>query len=196
MFSGLNGDAMRVLIAGVVVVVCLLSSRDFLGQTNSNQTAHTRSVPATSVTLLKPAEVADLLPATVFFQGKTAPVQGRNSGGIRFEDKSLMLISLIDTAGYSSQVQEKYQAYLITESSLDIEGHRLGPGAYGCGFPGDGSFIVMDIGGHDLFTAHAAHDIELRRPTPLQIIAAPGEAGKYRLYAGRNFVRFWVATGN
>jgi hypothetical protein len=189
---------MRVLIARAVIVVCflsLLSAGVIVGQSNSNQTSlpHTQSVQAT---LLKPAEAADLLPATVFFQGKTAPVQGRNSGGVRFEDKSLMLVSLIDTAGYSSQVQEKYQAYLITESALDIEGHRLGPGAYGCGFLSDRGFLVMDIGGHDLFTAQATHDGDLRRPTPLQIMAAPNEPGRYRLYAGRNFVRFSVATGN
>jgi hypothetical protein len=166
-----------------------------VGQSNSNQASlpHTQSVQAT---LLKPAEAADLLPATVFFQGKTAPVQGRNSGGVRFEDKSLMLVSLIDTAGYSSQVQEKYQAYLITESALDIEGHRLGPGAYGCGFLSDRGFLVMDIGGHDLFTAQATRDGDLRRPTPLQIMAAPNEPGRYRLYTGRNFVRFSVAKGN
>jgi hypothetical protein len=131
----------------------------------------------------------------VFFQGKTAPVQGRNSGGIRFEDKSLMLVSLVDTSGYSSQVQEKYQAYLITESPLDIDGHRLSPGAYGCGFISSG-FIVMDIGGHDLFTANATRDGDLRRPTPLQVMAAPDGPGKYRLYAGRNFVSFRLATGN
>src|SRR5262249_55202194 len=134
-------------------------------------------------------------PATVFFQGKSAPVQGRNSGGIRFEDNSLMLVSLIDTAGYSSQVQEKYQAYLITESTIEIEGHRLAPGAYGCGFLSDGNFIVMDIGGHDLFTAEATHDGDLHRPTPLQVMASPNEPGKYRFYEGRNFVRFWIASG-
>jgi len=185
---------MRVLIARSVILVCLLSSRNLLGQTNSNQVPppHTQS---TQATLLKPTEAAELLPTTVFFQGKTAPVQGRNSGGIRFEDKTLMLVSLVDTAGYSSQVQEKYQAYLITESPIEIDGRRLAPGAYGCGFLGDGSFIVMDIGGHDLFTAKATHDGDLRRPTPLQIMDAPSEPGKYRLYAGRNFVKFWVALG-
>jgi hypothetical protein len=195
MFLDLTENAMRVWIARGLILVCFLGSRDIPGQTNSNQTPLPRTQSA-QATLLKPAEAADLLPATVFFQGKTAPVQGRNSGGIRFEDKSLMLVSLIDTAGYSSQVQEKYQAYLITESPLDIDGHRLVPGAYGCGFLSDGSFIVMDIGGHDLFTAQATRDNDLRRPTPLQIMTAPNEPGKYRLYAGRNFVRFWVASGN
>jgi hypothetical protein len=130
----------------------------------------------------------------VFFRGQSAPVQTRNSGGVRFEDKSLMLVSLVDNSGYSSQIQEKYQAYLITESSLDIDGHRLAPGAYGCGFLNDRGFVVMDIGGHDLFTAHATHDGDLHRPTPLQVMAAPNEPGKYRLYAGRNFVTFRLAT--
>lgn len=185
---------MRTLIARSVILVCLLSSRNLLGQMNSNQ-APPPPTQSTQATLLKATESAELLPATVFFQGKTAPVQGRNSGGIRFEDKSLMLVSLIDTAGYSSQVQEKYQAYLIIESSIEIEGHRLVPGAYGCGFLSDGGFIVMDIGGHDLFTAKATHDGDLHRPTPLQIMTSPSEPGKYRLYAGRNFVRFWIASG-
>jgi hypothetical protein len=102
-------------------------------------------------------------------------------------------VSLVDTSGYSSQVQEKYQAYLITESALNIDGHRLAPGAYGCGFIGGDSFVVMDIGGHDLFTAHSTRDVDLHRPTPLQIVAAPGASGDFRLYAGRNYVSFRLA---
>jgi hypothetical protein len=163
------------------------------GQTNSSKGA-TASTQAGEAAVLKPADMANILPATVFFQGKAAPVQSRNSGGVRFGDKSLMLAALVDTSGYSSQVQEKYQAYLITESAIDIDGHRLAPGAYGCGFISNNSFIVMDIGGHDLFTAHTTHDDNLRRPTPLQVTVAP-EAGKYRLYAGRNFVVFQLAAG-
>lgn len=146
--------------------------------------------------LLKAAEVAKILPAAVFFQGKTASIQGRNSGGIRFGDKSLMLVALVDSSGYSSQVQEKYQAYLITESAIDVDGHRLAAGAYGCGFLSNDAFVVMDIGGHDLFTAHTAHDDSLHRPTPLQIMAAPSGSGRYRLYEGRNFVVFQIARGN
>lgn len=184
---------MKALTAQVLIVLLSLSF-SALGQTNPNSAtmAHTQSDEAS---VLKPAEVAGILPATVFFQGKTASVQSRNSGGIRFADKSLMLVSLIDTSGYSSQVQEKYQVYLITESALDIDGHRLAPGAYGCGFVNNG-FVVMDIGGHDLFMAHTIRDENLHRPTPLQILGAPNEPGTYRLYAGRNFVIFRIAAGN
>lgn len=99
-----------------------------------------------------------------------------------------MLVALVDTSGYSSQVQQKYQAYLITEEPIDIGGHRLAPGAYGCGFIAGDTFVVMDIGGHDLFSAKSVHDADLHRPTPLQILAAPQGNHTYRLYAGRNFV--------
>jgi hypothetical protein len=184
---------MQISIARVLVVLLSLSF-SLPGQTNSSKVT-TASTQAGAVGVLKADEVAGILPTAVFFQGKSAPVQGRNSGGVRFGDKSLMLVSLVDTSGYSSQVQEKYQAYLITETAIDIDGHRLAPGAYGCGFISNNSFVVMDIGGHDLFTAHTTRDDNLRRPTPLQVMAAPNEVGKYRLYAGRNFVVFQLATG-
>jgi hypothetical protein len=175
-----------------ILLISLMLSFFAPAQTNPPAAALTQ---ASEPTLLKPAEVAAILPPTVFFEGKTAPVQARNSGGIRLKDKSLVLVSLVDSSGYSSQIQEKYQAYLITESPIEIDGHRLPPGAYGCGFVSAG-FLVMDIGGHDLFTAHTTHDENLHRPTPLQIMTAPNDPAKYRLYAGRNFVVFQIATGN
>jgi hypothetical protein len=138
---------------------------------------------------LSAAEAAKFLPATVFFRGQSAPIQARNSGGVQFAKDALLLVALVDTAGYSSSVQEKYQAYLITEASIDIEGHRLRPGAYGCGFVAGNTFVVIDIGGHDLFSAPTAKDATLRRPNPLQILPAPSGTG-YRLYAGRDYVGF------
>jgi len=54
------------------------------------------------------------------------------------------------------------------------------------GFVG-GKFGVMDIGGHDMFSADATHDAELKRPTPLQFITG-GSAGEFRLYQGRDYV--------
>ena len=98
---------------------------------------------------MKAAEVQKVLPATVFFRGLSAPVQARNSGGVLFAsggDNRMMLVSLVDTSGYSTSVQEKYQAYLLTEVPLDIGGQRLAPGAYGFGFIAGDTFIVQDIG--------------------------------------------------
>ena len=142
--------------------------------------------------LLNATEAGALLPPSVFFRGQSATIQARNSGGVQFSKDAILLATLVDTSGYSSAVQQKYQAYLITESTIEIDGHRLAPGAYGCGFIANDQFIVMDIGGHDLFTAKSTHDANLRRPTPLQILPAP-DAHSWRLYAGRSFVEFALA---
>jgi hypothetical protein len=139
--------------------------------------------------VLTATEAAKLLPGAVFFRGQSAPIQARNSGGVQFGRDAFLLISLVDTAGYSSSVQEKYQAYLITETAIDVENHRLEPGAYGCGFLAGNKFVVMDIGGHDLFSVRSSRDADLRRPTPLQVLPSPGGAG-FRLYVGRDFVNF------
>jgi hypothetical protein len=141
--------------------------------------------------VLTATETAKILPDAVFFRGQSAAVQGRNSGGVRFSKDALFLVTLVDTSGYSSSVQEKYQAYLITETPIDIEGHRLEPGVYGCGFIANETFLVMDIGAHDLFTVHYAKDENLRRPTPLQVLPSPN--GGYRLYVGRNYVTVALA---
>jgi hypothetical protein len=149
-------------------------------------------VAAAETKVMTAVEAAKFLPSTVFFRGQSAPIQARNSSGVQFTKDSLLLVTLVDTAGYSSALQEKYQAYLITESSIDIQGHRLAPGAYGCGFLAD-NFVVMDIGGHDLFTTSSAKDVGLRRPTPLQILPSADDSG-YRLYSGRNYIKFSQAV--
>jgi hypothetical protein len=143
--------------------------------------------------VLTAPEAAKFLPDTVFFRGQSAPIQARNSGGVQFTKDALLLITLVDTAGYSSSVQEKYQAYLITETPINIENHRLEPGAYGCGFVAANAFVVMDIGGHDLFSVRSTRDADLRRPTPLQVLPSPAGAG-YRLYVGRDYVNFAQST--
>jgi hypothetical protein len=147
------------------------------------------SAAANEQRALTATEAAKFLPATVFFRGQSAPIQARNSSGVQFNKNALLLVTLVDTAGYSSSVQEKYQAYLITEASLDIEGHRLPPGAYGCGFIAGNTFVVMDIGGHDLFSIHSTKDTTLHRPTPLQILPSSDGTG-YRLYVGRDYIDF------
>jgi hypothetical protein len=140
--------------------------------------------------ILTAAEASKILPPSVYFQGQSAPVQGRNSAGVHLPGQGLLLISLIDTSGYSSQVQSKYQAYLITESPIEIDGHTLAAGAYGCGFIANNRFIVMDIGGRDLFTGNSTNDASLLRPKPLQILADQGKPGSFRLYAGRSYIVF------
>jgi hypothetical protein len=172
-----------------ILIATLLSAVLCVGTVNG-QSKPSQSSPAT---LLTAAEAQKIIPATVFFKGQTAPTQGRNSGGIRIADQRLVLIALVDNSGYSSQDQGRYQAYLLTETSLEIDGHKLPPGAYGCGFTSGDVFVVMDVAGHELFLAHSKRDTQIQRPMPLQIQAAATEPGLYRLYAGRNFVTFRIA---
>ena len=145
--------------------------------------------PALGQTLLTAPEAAKLLPETVFFRGQVAGVQGRNSGGLKLANGMLVLCALVDNSGYSTAIQQKYQAYFITEVPVDIAGQTLKPGAYGVGFVEGSKFVVMDVGAHDLLTTAGVHDADLKRPTPLQILP-DSVSHRFRLYINRNYVIF------
>jgi hypothetical protein len=139
---------------------------------------------------LKAADITPkIFPERVFFRGQTAPVQARNSGGVRYADDFYVLAGVVDNSGYSTGIREKYQAYLINEATLEIGGQTLKPGAYGFGFLEGGKFLVMDLGANDLLSAASQRDADMKRPVPLQVVAS-STAGNYRLYAGRNYVEF------
>jgi hypothetical protein len=138
-------------------------------------------------TILKPADMEKLLPASVYYCGQQATIQVRNSGGVKFADGHYVLATLVDTSGYSTAVASKYQAYLIVEVPIKLGGHSLAAGIYGAGFVGD-KFLITDVGAHDVLTVKADEEAGLKQPMPLQIVADP--AGGFRLYAGRQYVIF------
>jgi hypothetical protein len=147
------------------------------------------SAPAKE-SLLTPAEVGNkLLPEKVFFRGQIAPVQARNTGGVRYADGFLVFAGLVDNSGYSTGIREKYQAYFINEVPVEIGGQTLKPGAYGVGFLEGNKFVVMDLGANDVLQAASTKDKEMKRPVPLQFVAGAA-AGTYRLYHGRDYVEF------
>ena len=124
------------------------------------------------------------VPGSFFFAGQSAPVQLRNSVGLKNTAGKLVLAGLVDASGYSTAIQEKYQGFLITETKLSFEGATLDPGAYGFGFK-DGKFIVMNIASTDLLSVASQNDEQLKRPVPLKL---EKDGGGYRLYAGRKYV--------
>jgi hypothetical protein len=154
------------------------------------QSAASSASSANTESVLKGPDItaSNLFPDRVFYRGKTASAQLRNTGGVHFADGFYFLAGLVDTSGYSTAVVEKYQAYLLTEVPLEFDGRQLRAGAYGAGFVG-GNFLVTDLGAHDVFQVPAKHDTEIKRPVPLQVIAGPVD-GAYRLYRGRDFVEF------
>ena len=137
--------------------------------------------------VLSAADVQKLVPERLWYKGQAAPAQARNSGGVKFPDGSYVLATLVDTSGYSSDVQAKYQAYFITETALKIGGHSLPAGIYGVGFIGDNKFVVTDVGAHDVLTVASANNDEMKRPRPLQVTQ---DQGALRLYSGRRYVVF------
>jgi len=144
--------------------------------------------PAGQDAVLKAADITPkLFPEHVFFRGQVAPAQLRNTGGVHFADDLYVLAGLVDNSGYSTAIKEKYQAYLLSEVTLEIGGQTLKPGAYGFGFVAGSKFILMDLAANNLIEDSGQHDAEMKRPVPLQVVA-PSTAGSYRLYVGRDFI--------
>jgi hypothetical protein len=135
--------------------------------------------------VLSAEDIRKVVPATYFFRGQSAPVQLRNSAGFSRADGKLVLAGLVDTSGYASDVQAKYQGFLIAEVKLNIGGKELPPGQYGFGFSPDGKFLVMDVGANDLFSVAGQIDEKVAHPVPLKMV---DDGGAYRLYAGRKWV--------
>ncbi len=125
-----------------------------------------------------------VVPTSFFFAGQTAPVQVRNSVGLKNGAGKVVLAGLVDASGYSTAIQEKYQGFLITETKLTFEGAALEPGAYGFGFK-DNKFTVMNIASTDVLSVASKNDEPLKRPVPLKL-EKDGES--YRLYAGKKYV--------
>ena len=70
--------------------------------------------------VLSAEDVKRVVPPSYFFRGHSAAVQIRNSAGFRTSDGKFVLAGLVDTSGYSTDVAEKYQGFLITEVKLNV----------------------------------------------------------------------------
>lgn len=153
----------------VVLVALLLSS------------AWAQSKPAG---ILTAEELKVIAPAGFFYRGRSANTQLRNTAGVRTQGDKYVLAGLVDTAGYASNIAEKYQGFLITEIKIEIEGSALAPGEYGFGFVGD-KFVITDVGANDVLSVSSKRDENLKRAMPLKIVK---EGDAYRLYAGKKYV--------
>ena len=135
--------------------------------------------------VLSAEEAKKATPTEYFYRGQKAPVQMRNAGGFQLADGKITLAALVDVSGYASDVAQKYQGLLITESKLNIGGSSLAPGQYGFGFTADGKFVVTDVADHDVLSTSYQTDQALKPAVPLKIVA-DGEG--YKLYAGKKWI--------
>jgi hypothetical protein len=137
-----------------------------------------------SAQILTSEQVQKVSPATYYFSGQSAAVQTRNTAGLKNSAGKVVLAGLVDTSGYSTAIQEKYQGFLITETKLSFDGATLDPGEYGFGFK-DGKFVVMNVAATELLSIASKNDDQLKHPVPLKI---EKDVTGYRLYAGRKYV--------
>src|SRR5262245_59799037 len=96
-------------------------------------------------TVLTGDELTRVVPPGFYFQGLSAPTQMRNAAAARFGTKRFVIAGLVDTSGYAADVRAKYEGFLITDSSIQINGTDLGVGAYGFGFSNDGKLQILDL---------------------------------------------------
>ena len=139
--------------------------------------------------VLSADELKKAVPAEYFFRGQKAPVQLRNAVGFQLANGKMAILALVDASGYSTDIQQKYQGMLITESKIQIGAQTLPPGQYGFGFAADGKFMVMDVSDSDVLTASYQTDKDLQRPVPLKMVE---DGAGYKLYGGRKWVGIMV----
>ena len=139
-------------------------------------------------------EFDSAVPKDFYLEGNAIPVEKRNTVLLKSPSGARVLIGLIDTAGYSSQIQQKYVGMLIAETPLAACGVDLPVGSYGFGLQkpasqgqGSGQFLVYDQAGKQLGSCPAEADQGLKQPRPLQVTA--GSDASARLFLGR----YWIA---
>ncbi|BCS32270.1 hypothetical protein TBR22_A14800 [Luteitalea sp. TBR-22] len=122
-----------------------------------------------------------------YLEGNAIPAQKRNTVVLKGADGKRMVFGLLDTSGYSTDIQQKYAGMLILERKTSIGGAAVGTGAYGFGLQkgtppeGPGTLVIYDVGGDKVVQVPAQWDAALPRPVPLQVLNG-------RLYVGRHWV--------
>ncbi len=125
-----------------------------------------------------------------YLEGNAIPTQERNAVLVRTAGGARVLFALIDTTGYSSQIQQKYEGMIISEGNFTICGHKVGVGSFGFGHtkpPATSSeemkLYLYDQAGGKLAECAGKKDAAMAQPKPLQVVIAKGQPAK--LYLGR-----------
>ena len=122
-----------------------------------------------------------------YLEGNSIPTQKRNTVILKAADGARMVFGLLDTSGYSAEIQQKYAGMMILERKTMVGGAAVGTGAYGFGLvkgtpaEGPGKLAVYDVAGAKVGEVAAQWDKALAQPVPLQFTNG-------RLYVGRHWV--------
>jgi len=130
------------------------------------------------------------LPKDFYLEGNAIPTEKRNAALLKTPEGARVLLALIDTTGYSSQIKQKYSGMIISEGKLSVCGQALGVGSYGFGLEkpaatsnADATLFVYDQGGGKVAECAAKKDTKIAQPKPLRVVLGMG--GPAKLYLGR-----------
>lgn len=133
------------------------------------------------------------VPKDFYLEGNAIPTQKRNAALLKTPAGGRVVFALIDTTGYSSQIQQKYEGMIISESKITLCGMAIGVGSYGFGFTKpaatseeEAKFFVYNQAGGKVAECGLKKDAELKQPVPLQVVVAKG--GPAKLYLGKNWL--------
>ncbi|RPI28431.1 MAG: hypothetical protein EHM61_05175 [Acidobacteria bacterium] len=130
-----------------------------------------------------------------YLEGQAIPVQKRNASLVKTPAGARVLVALLDTSGYGTDITQKYHGLMITEGTLNIGGKAVSPGSYGFGLtlmnpsgPPTGSkvFRLYNQAGQKIMEYKATRDEVLARAKPLQVVTKKGKPA--RLYVGRDWI--------
>jgi hypothetical protein len=131
------------------------------------------------------------VPTDFYLEGEHIPVEKRNAAVLKNGKGARVVLALLDTSGYASQIKEKYTGMLITETGLSVCGNEIGVGSYGFGLepqPGaaEAPFRIYNQAGEKVGECTAKRDSSVKQPKPLAVTT--GQGGAAKLCLGRYVV--------
>ncbi len=139
----------------------------------------------TGYEVLTDAALKRIVPSSFYFAGQSAETQMRNAAAARVGKDRFVIVGLVDTSGYSTEIIGKYEGFLITDSPVKIGGQTLNTGAYGFGFAKNGKVNIFDLSSKQILSVKTTEDAEMKRPRPLTMVKT--DAG-IKLYKGKIYV--------
>jgi hypothetical protein len=128
-----------------------------------------------------------------YIEGNAIPVEKRNGVMLKDPAGKRLIFGLLDTSGYSMDVQQKYLGLATVERKVSLGTAEVPVGAFGLGLqkaaaPSEAAakLIVYDVAGQKVSEGMAQYDAKLAQPVPLQVVIQKDQAP--RLYFGRYFV--------
>ncbi len=132
------------------------------------------------------------IPNDFYLEGNRIPVEHRNAVLLKTPGGARLVLALIDTTGYSSQIKQKYLGMVITEGAVSVCSVPLNVGSYGFGLEPaatsseDAKFHLYNQAGETVGDCAAKKDSAVKQPKPLNAVLSK-EAGA-RLYLGRYYL--------